>query len=134
MTYRKITGNRLEHERRKLRSIKQLAIGEISIVSCENVCIVHLRLLKFKNNNLLFFCVNVPLFENIMHLSPVKCHWCFKQPSQISAEMHSWHQYSFCHLIFNMRQSLDTAFFEFQRIENGTIGDVVTKKQSEYHQ
>lgn len=44
MTYRKLTGQKLENERRKWRNINWLIIDEISMVSYENLRIIHLRL------------------------------------------------------------------------------------------
>lgn len=112
MTYRKMSGQPLERERRKWRYIKWLIIDEISMVSYENLRIIHLRLQEFKNNNLLFGGVSVLLFGDIMQLPPVKGHWCFDQPSWANAEIHLWQQFSFCELTINMRQSSDEEFVD----------------------
>ncbi|KAG7299154.1 hypothetical protein JYU34_017689 [Plutella xylostella] len=112
MTYRKMSGQPLERERRKWRYIKWLVIDEISMVSYENLRIIHLRLQEFKNNHLLFGGVNVLLFGDIMQLPPVKGHWCFDQPLWSNAEIHLWQQFSFCELTINMRQSSDEEFVD----------------------
>jgi len=59
MAYWKMTGQRLEEERRKWRYIKWLIIDEISMVSYENLRMIHLRLQEFKNNDKLFGGVNI---------------------------------------------------------------------------
>ncbi|KAF9817320.1 hypothetical protein SFRURICE_010779 [Spodoptera frugiperda] len=112
MTYRKMSGQPLERERRKWRYIKWLVVDEISMVSYENLRIIHLRLQEFKNNNSLFGGINILLFGDIMQLPPVKGHWCFEQPPWSNAEIHLWQQFSFCELTINMRQSTDVEFID----------------------
>ncbi|KAF9800375.1 hypothetical protein SFRURICE_015885 [Spodoptera frugiperda] len=112
MTYRKMSGQPLERERPKWRYIKWLVVDEISMVSYENLRIIHLRLQEFKNNNSLFGGINILLFGDIMQLPPVKGHWCFEQPPWSNAEIHLWQQSSFCELTINMRQSTDVEFID----------------------
>ncbi|KAF9409708.1 hypothetical protein HW555_010998, partial [Spodoptera exigua] len=124
MSYKKITGQRLENERRKWRYIHWLIIDEISMVSYENLSIIHLRLQEYKNNEKLFGGVNILLFGDIFQLPPVKGHWCFLQPSWFSAEINLWHQFSFCELTINMRQRDDTEFIEL--LNSLRIGELTT--------
>ncbi|XP_076393046.1 uncharacterized protein LOC143266003 [Megachile rotundata] len=124
MTYRRLTGQRLEQERRKWRYIRWLIIDEISMVSYENLRIIHLRLQEFKMNDKLFGGVNVLLFGDIMQLPPVKGHWCFIQPHWCSAEINLWHQFSFCELTINMRQRDDVEFIDL--LNNLRFGEVTT--------
>lgn len=72
MSYKRLSGNKLEQERRKWRHISWLIIDEISMVSYENLRIIHLRLQEYKNNDKLFGGVNLLLFGDIMQLPPVK--------------------------------------------------------------
>lgn len=85
---------------------------------------IHLRLQGFKNNSLLFGGINVLVFGDIMQLPPVKGHWCFEQPSWMSAEIHLWHPFSFCELTINMRQSSDTEFVDL--LNNLRFGELET--------
>ncbi|KAF9416867.1 hypothetical protein HW555_005870 [Spodoptera exigua] len=124
MSYKKITGQRLENERRKWRYINWLIIDEISMVSYENLRIIHLRLQEYKNNEKLFGGVNILLFGDIFQLPPVKGHWCFLQPSWFSAEINLWHQFSFCELTINMRQRDDTEFIEL--LNSLRVGELTT--------
>ncbi|XP_047025515.1 uncharacterized protein LOC124634135 [Helicoverpa zea] len=70
MTYKKMTGQKLENERRKWRHINWLIIDEISMVSYENLRIIHLRLQEYKNNDNLFGGVHILLFGDILQLPP----------------------------------------------------------------
>lgn len=124
MTYRCMTGQRLEQERRKWRHIKWLIIDEISMVSYENLRIIHLRLQEFKNNDKLFGGVNILVFGDIMQLPPVKGHWCFIQPQRYVAEINLWHQFSFCELTINMRQKDDVEFIDL--LNNLRFGELTT--------
>ncbi|XP_076397900.1 uncharacterized protein LOC143266155 [Megachile rotundata] len=126
MTYRRLTGQRLEQERRKWRYVRWLIIDEISMVSYENLRIIHLRLQEFKMNDKLFGGVNVLLFGDIMQLPPVKGHWCFIQPHWCSAEINLWHQFSFCELTINMRQRDDVEFIDL--LNNLRFGEVTTSQ------
>ena len=110
--YTRMTGLKLEQERRKWRNIHWLIIDEISMVSYENLRMIHLRLQEFKNNNHLFGGLNILLFGDIMQLPPVKGNWCFMQPAWCSAEINLWHQFSFCELTLNMRQRNDCEFID----------------------
>ncbi|CAG9094543.1 unnamed protein product [Plutella xylostella] len=110
--YTRMTGHKLEQERRKWRHINWLIIDEISMVSYENLRMIHLRLQEFKNNDLLFGGLNILLFGDIMQLPPVKGNWCFIQPAWCSAEVNLWHQFSFCELTINMRQRNDQDFID----------------------
>ncbi|KAF6215915.1 hypothetical protein GE061_000250 [Apolygus lucorum] len=112
MDYRAMSGHRLEQERRKWRHINWLIIDEISMVSYQNLRIIHLRLQEFKNNTKLFGGVNVLLFGDIMQLPPVKGNWCYQQPPWFSAEINLWRGFSFCELTINMRQRNDTEFID----------------------
>ncbi|KAF6209325.1 hypothetical protein GE061_015072 [Apolygus lucorum] len=112
MDYRAMSGQRLEQERRKWRHINWLIIDEISMVSYQNLRIIHLRLQEFKNNTKLFGGVNVLLFGDIMQLPPVKGNWCYQQPPWFSAEINLWREFSFCELTINMRQRNDTEFID----------------------
>ncbi|CAH2107698.1 unnamed protein product [Euphydryas editha] len=100
MTYKKITGQRLENERRKWRYINWLIIDEISMVSYENLRIIHLRLQEYKNNDKLFGGVNILVFGDIFQLPPVKGHWCFVQPPWFSAEVNLWRGGQFVAAVF----------------------------------
>ncbi|CAH1645765.1 unnamed protein product [Spodoptera littoralis] len=124
MSYSKMTGERLERERRKWRYIQWLVIDEISMVSYENFRNIHLRLQEFKNNSLLFGGINVLIFGDIMQLPPVKGHWCFEQPPRLSAEIHLWRQFSFCELTINMRQRADVEFIDL--LNNLRFGELTT--------
>lgn len=62
-------------------------IDEVSMVSYENLRMIHLRLQEFKNNEKLLGGVNVVLFGDIMQLFPIKGHWCFAQPPWNAAEV-----------------------------------------------
>ncbi|XP_047993596.1 ATP-dependent DNA helicase PIF1-like [Leguminivora glycinivorella] len=124
MNYAKISGQRLENERRKWRHIHWLIIDEISMVSYENLRIIHLRLQEFKNNNKLFGGVHILLFGDILQLPPVKGHWCFIQPPRFSAEVNLWQQFSFCELTINMRQRNDLEFIEL--LNSLRVGDLTT--------
>lgn len=68
MTYKKITGQRLENKRRKWRYTKWLIIDEISMLSYEKLRTIHLRLQESKNNNRLFGGVNILVFCDIFQL------------------------------------------------------------------
>ncbi|XP_034839859.2 ATP-dependent DNA helicase pif1-like [Maniola hyperantus] len=110
--YTRMTGHRLEQERRKWRHIRWLIIDEISMVSYENLRMIHLRLQEFKNNDLIFGGLNVLVFGDIMQLPPVKGSWCFMQPTWCLAEINLWHQFCFCELTINMRQRNDQEFID----------------------
>ncbi|XP_045778284.1 ATP-dependent DNA helicase pfh1-like [Maniola jurtina] len=108
-----MTGHRLEQERRKWRYIRWLIIiDEFSMVSYENLRMIHLRLQEFKNNDLIFGGLNVLVFGDIMQLPPVKGSWCFIEPAWCSAEINLWHQFCFCELTINMRQRNDQDFID----------------------
>ncbi|CAK1580723.1 unnamed protein product [Parnassius mnemosyne] len=124
MTYKKITGQRLETERRKWRYINWLVIDEISMVSYENLRIIHLRLQEYKNNEKLFGGVNILVFGDIFQLPPVKGNWCFVQPSWFSVEVNLWHQFSFCELTINMRQRNDSEFIDL--LNSLRVGELTT--------
>ncbi|PZC74948.1 hypothetical protein B5X24_HaOG206881 [Helicoverpa armigera] len=124
MTYKQITGQRLENERRKWRYVNWLIIDEISMVSYEHLRMIHLRLQEFKNNQKLFGGVNVLVFGDIFQLPPVKGHWCFIQPPWLSAEVNLWHQFSFCELTINMRQRNDADFIDL--LNNLRVGELTT--------
>ncbi|KAG5894351.1 hypothetical protein JTB14_031912 [Gonioctena quinquepunctata] len=122
--YRHITGQKLEQERRKWHNIRWVVIDEVSIVSYENLRMIHLRLQEFKNNNKLFGGVDVVLFGDIMQLPPVKGHWCFAQPPWNAAEVNLWHAFSFCELTINMRQRNDIEFVDL--LNNLRVGELTT--------
>ncbi|CAH2101196.1 unnamed protein product [Euphydryas editha] len=97
VTFRKMTGERLEKDRRRWRHIQWLIIDEISMVSYQSFRQTHMRLQEYKNNNLI-----------IMQLPPVKGNWCFEQPPWLSG--HLWHQFSFCELTMCAKDPSDTEF------------------------
>uniref|UniRef100_A0A2A4JST8 ATP-dependent DNA helicase n=1 Tax=Heliothis virescens TaxID=7102 RepID=A0A2A4JST8_HELVI len=127
MNYKKNTGQKLENERRKWRNIYWLIVDEISMVSYENLGIIHLRLQEFKNNNKLFGGVNILLFGDIMQLPPVKGQWWFMQPPRFSAEINLWQLFSFCELTINMRQRNDTEFIDL--LNSLRVGELTTAQQ-----
>ncbi|KAL0868792.1 hypothetical protein ABMA27_008224 [Loxostege sticticalis] len=124
--YRRLTGEKLEQERRKWRNISWLVIDEVSMVSYENLRMIHLRLQEFKNNDKLFGGINIVLFGDIMQLPPVKGHWCFVQPPWNAAEVNLWHAFSFCELTINMRQRNDTEFVDL--LNNLRVGELTTSQ------
>lgn len=124
--YHKMNGERLERERRKWRFIRWLVIDEVSMVSYENLRIIHLRLQEFKNNDLLFGGINVILLGDIMQLPPVKGHWCFEQPDWLSAEIHLWREFKFYELTTNMRQREDIEFIDI--LNNLRFGELTTSQ------
>ena len=126
MSYKRLSGNRLEQERRRWRHINWLIIDEISMVSYENLRIIHLRLQEYKNNDKLFGGVNLLLFGDIMQLPPVKGNWCFLQPLWFAAEINLWHQFSFCELTINMRQQNDNEFIDL--LNNLRVGELTTSQ------
>ncbi|CAK1599165.1 unnamed protein product [Parnassius mnemosyne] len=124
--YRHLTGEKLEQERRKRRNTSWLVIDEVSMVSYENLRMIHMRLQEYKNNDKLFGGINIVLFGDIMQLPPVKRHWFFVQPSWNAAEVNLWHAFSFCELTINMRQRNDIEFVDL--LNNLRVGELTTSQ------